>query len=290
MHTCVQMKQCGLDEDPFDGLSDDVMERLGKAMGGDSDNAVHLANYPARLFSETKGVEKEDETRFDMEAAKDAIMQSKHRLESWKQKAQQDIEYDARGEIVGTVVTITSAASAEHKQQRYAKGENMPYVKLTRKPTIREVAELNSLAAEQAAAFCMIATTLERHLNNETNIEQLQMQILGKAGAGKSKIIHAVLWYLFQLDGLHLVQITSFTWKAASLLNSEVIQGNSICTLFGLNPFNPQTAPGTSTKSEVLMNDKVVMILNDEVFLNNCAHLKVRILQFDDDGLCNVRY
>jgi hypothetical protein len=94
-------------------------------------------------------------------------------------------------------------------------------------------------------------------------------------GAGKSKIITAILWYLFQYDASNLVIITSYTWKAADLVATPYNAAYSSCKVAGVNPKRPSQIPGSTADSVALLNPKVVMILDDEISLTNAYFFQV---------------
>ena len=96
-------------------------------------------------------------------------------------------------------------------------------------------------------------------------------------GAGKSKIITSILWYLFQHNASNLVIITSYTWKAADLVATPYNAAYSSCKVAGVNPKRPSQTPGNTADSVALMNGKFVMILDDEISLANAAFLQVYI-------------
>jgi hypothetical protein len=95
-------------------------------------------------------------------------------------------------------------------------------------------------------------------------------------GAGKSKIISALLWHLFQYDASHLVMVTSYTWKAATLIGTQYNPGFSSSTAFGINLHSKRLGVFHSTAaSRALLNPSVVMIINDEISFTDQAHLHV---------------
>jgi hypothetical protein len=86
-------------------------------------------------------------------------------------------------------------------------------------------------------------------------------------GAGKSKIINALLWHLFQYDATHLVIVTSYTWKAADLIGTPYNPGFSSCTTFGINPkAKDKGSLGNSAASQTLVNPNVVQLLNPGLY------------------------
>jgi hypothetical protein len=97
-------------------------------------------------------------------------------------------------------------------------------------------------------------------------------------GAGKSRIIGAVLWFLFQHDASNLVIITSYTWKAADLLATPYNAAYSSSKIAGVNPKRPHQIPGHSADSVSLVNPNIVMIINDEISLTHPYHLQVNCL------------
>ena len=97
-------------------------------------------------------------------------------------------------------------------------------------------------------------------------------------GAGKSKIITALLWHLFQYDASQMVLVTSFTWKAADLVGTPHNPGFSSCTTFGINPMaRSRHTTGKSAATQALVNPDVVLIINDEISFTHQAHLQVSL-------------
>jgi hypothetical protein len=92
-------------------------------------------------------------------------------------------------------------------------------------------------------------------------------------GAGKSKIIAALLWHLFQHEASHLVLVTSYTWKAADLIGTPHNPAFSSCTTFGINKRTP--VPGDTLASRTLITPDVAIIINDEISFTDQAHLQV---------------
>lgn len=97
------------------------------------------------------------------------------------------------------------------------------------------------------------------------------------AGSGKSSIIAAVLWHLFQHRSSDLVAITSYTWKAAQLISTPANPGYSSMTTFGI-PMKRTAASqiGESDACKHIMHDRVVMVINDEISFSPQCHLAVR--------------
>ena len=97
--------------------------------------------------------------------------------------------------------------------------------------------------------------------------------MLSIVGAGKSKIIAALLWHLYQYDASHLVVVTSYTWKASDLIGTPHNPAFSSCSTFGINPRTP--VPGDTPVSRALLTPDVVMIINDEISFTDQLHLQV---------------
>lgn len=98
------------------------------------------------------------------------------------------------------------------------------------------------------------------------------------SGAGKSKIIAALLWHLFQHEASHLVLVTSYTWKAADLIGTPHNPAFSSCTTFGINIRTP--VPGDTLASRALLTPDVVLIINDEISFTDQAHLQVCLINY----------
>lgn len=95
------------------------------------------------------------------------------------------------------------------------------------------------------------------------------------AGAGKSKIISALLWHLFQHDASRLVVVTSYTWKAAAMIGTPHNPAYSSCSTFGINPRTNPRVNGASAIANTLLNPDVVLIIDDEISLTPQTHLHV---------------
>jgi hypothetical protein len=95
-------------------------------------------------------------------------------------------------------------------------------------------------------------------------------------GSGKSKVLNAVLWYLFQHDATHLALVTSYTWKAATLVGSRYNPGYSSCTTFGINPRKAGcNEAGVSVTSQAIFIGSVRVLIMDEVGFTPQEHMAV---------------
>lgn len=107
-------------------------------------------------------------------------------------------------------------------------------------------------------------------------MSQVKYHIVFTTGAGKSKIISALLWHLFQYDSSNMVLVTSFTWKAADLIGTPYNPGYSSCTTFGINPMaRSRGSTGQSAAAHALLNPNVVLVINDEISFTHQSHLQV---------------
>jgi hypothetical protein len=102
---------------------------------------------------------------------------------------------------------------------------------------------------------------------------------VGVAGSGKSKIIGAVLWHLYQHRASHLVAITSFTWKAAQLISTPANAGFSSMTTFGIPVVKRRNGPsvGDSEAARTIISRDVVLVFNDEISFTPQSHLAVSV-------------
>lgn len=194
------------------------------------------------------------------------------------------IQYDpSDGRAVLARVVLADGTPASNELLRTAgltvrPGDDLPYVKTdpAHRPSVDATVQLYNLCPEQEFAFRLIMQPLLRAINGERDVPQLTFSLHGHAGSGKSKIINAVLWYLFQYDSSHLVVVTSYCWKAAQLISTPANPGFSSCTTFGINDFQPSKSPGETPACHAIINPRVVMIINDEISFTTPAHLQVR--------------
>lgn len=117
-------------------------------------------------------------------------------------------------------------------------------------------------------------------LHNEILPKAIVLSPFTLAGSGKSKIIGAVLWHLFQHRASHLVAITSYTWKAAQLISTCANAGYSSMTTFGIpvrhgNTSRRGTALGGTDAAKAIISPRVVMVINDEISFTPQNHLAV---------------
>jgi len=80
-----------------------------------------------------------------------------------------------------------------------------------------------------------MASTLQAHLNGESNIPQLRMVVTGEPGTGKSRILLAFLWYAYQHGASDYVAILAYTWRAALQISTPTHNAVTTCRFFGLN-------------------------------------------------------
>ena len=161
-------------------------------------------------------------------------------------------------------------------------GDDLPYVQTSvdDRPTLDATIQMANLCSEQAYAFRLIMVPLLLHIAGRSygDVEQLTLSIFGHAGSGKSQIIKAVLWYLYQHDASHLVLVTSYSWKAAQLIATPANPGYSSHTTFGIPRDNGK--PNGNTKASIdTFHRGVVMIINDEISFTPSSHLQVSCVE-----------
>jgi hypothetical protein len=158
-------------------------------------------------------------------------------------------------------------------------GDDLPFVRTSpdARPSLDTTIRLAALCTEQTYAFRLIMVPLLLHMAGRSygEVEQLTLSIFGHAGTGKSQIIKAVLWHLFQHEASHLVMVTSYSWKAAQLIATPANPGYSSHTMFGIA--RDSSRPIGSTKASAdTFHSGVVMIINDEISFTPSCHLQVR--------------
>jgi hypothetical protein len=260
-------------------LDDEEMERLSRLLdddiplGGD----VNLASFPVTTYLDNAGCVFEGTSLYNLDAAKEALEDTNEVFHSDNNSASGKRSFHVRrgkdNSVEGGYVVITEGNS-EHPTNEFPRGTEMPYVKMPidERPSIRTSAMLHNLNEEQTLAFSLILDCL---LQTEESDEQVLMLVMGHAGAGKSKIIGAVLWHLFQHDLSQMVVLTSYTWKAADLISTPANIGTSTGTLFGIMDMKPHLPVGQTKKCRQLLTPNIKMVINDEVFLNSQKHLHV---------------
>ena len=154
-------------------------------------------------------------------------------------------------------------------------GQDLPFVRTddASRPTLDATIQLAGLCDEQELTFRLIMEPLQHHINGGKlgDVQQLRLALLGAAGSGKSKIIHSVLWHLFQHKSSHLVLITSYAWKAAQLISTPANPGFSSTTTFNTAGANI----GTNDICRAIFHAGVVMVINDEISFTTPEHLQV---------------
>jgi hypothetical protein len=95
-----------------------------------------------------------------------------------------------------------------------------------------------------------------------------------RTGTGKSSVITAVLWHLFQHASSHLVVVTSYAWKAAQLISTPANPGFSSHTTFGISTKNVESV-GHSAWCQAIFNRGVVMVIDDEISFTPKNHFQV---------------
>ncbi|GLC77595.1 hypothetical protein PLESTF_001961100 [Pleodorina starrii] len=141
--------------------------------------------------------------------------------------------------------------------------EPPPYVLLPpdSRPTADDTARLFTLSDEQARVFKLYAAIL--HAENAGHRQEPLTAILtGKAGTGKSRVFHAILWHAFQHGFHHMVAVVSYTWRAALHDTTPVNIGVSTTTFFRVHGSKP---PSDTARMQVAARlNGVRLILLDE--------------------------
>ena len=111
-------------------------------------------------------------------------------------------------------------------------GGKPPYIKMDRLPTVDETIALFHLCDEQAFPFRILTNTLQKEVANE-ECDQLLLTVFGGPGSGKSEVLAAFLWHVYQHGCADMVAVVSYTWKAALLVGTASNPGCSTTTFFG---------------------------------------------------------
>ncbi|GLC70456.1 hypothetical protein PLESTF_000980000 [Pleodorina starrii] len=141
--------------------------------------------------------------------------------------------------------------------------EPPPYVLLPpdSRPSTDDTARLFTLSDEQARVFKLYAAIL--HAENAGHRQEPLTAILtGKAGTGKSRVFHAILWHAFQHGFHHLVAVVSYTWRAALHDTTPANIGVSTTTFFRVYGTKPPS--DTACMQVAARLNGVRLILLDE--------------------------
>lgn len=109
-----------------------------------------------------------------------------------------------------------------------------PFVALMTSPSPQQTATLCSLSADQRPPFYTMCRTLRGLGKKDPHERNLLMALVGEPGSGKSHVISAFLWHVFQHNMCEQVRCGSFTWRAALHLWTPFVPAVSTHRLFGL--------------------------------------------------------
>lgn len=147
-----------------------------------------------------------------------------------------------------TYQAVAIVAGPPVQEHPVAAGANIPYIRLQVRPTLQQTVGLFTLSTQQAAAFLLIGRTfLQDHAHqmalNEAApgrpvavppAEPLRLIIQGGPGTGKSRIIQAAKWFMWQYDWPDWMCTTGYTWCSVLVNNTAHNRGLSTTTLFQL--------------------------------------------------------
>ena len=172
------------EEDPFDGLSDDVMNRLSDLHEQNDGSKLDLARFPVNVHAARGNVIKEGASTFDTSRAKAAMDQSKQMDNNAGQKQAEVLrpQHKGDGELTGAYVSLQKEPKFSAPLRTYKVGDNMPYVKMETSPTPQLTAALHGLSKEQSFAFYMTTDTLLEEMDGTGDVPQLLLAIVGNAG------------------------------------------------------------------------------------------------------------
>jgi hypothetical protein len=103
------------------------------------------------------------------------------------------IDFDSMGTATCAIVTMVPCPGRQldsAAQTIVNPGQPMPYIRLpdAHRPTIETTVQLHQLSAEQEFAFRLIMETMQKHIDQQQDIPQLTMSVLGNAG----KLLHVL--------------------------------------------------------------------------------------------------
>ncbi|PNH01683.1 hypothetical protein TSOC_012413 [Tetrabaena socialis] len=121
-------------------------------------------------------------------------------------------------------------------------GSTVPYILLDEPPTIEKTIQLFTLASEQGVAFMQMARAFlaqKQHVPHRP----CRIIIIGGPGTGKSQIVKALLWFVYQHGYTHWLTTTAYTWTAVLQLNTPLHRGYSTTTACQLEAFKTPDRP-----------------------------------------------
>lgn len=131
-------------------------------------------------------------------------------------------------------------------------GQRPPYVQLDHEVTIEETVQLFNLSVGQAVPFMLMA---QAFVDRNTYVGMRPtMKIVGKPGAGKSQLIHAMLWFTYQRGRPLYLRTCAYAWAAAVAFTTEVHRSLSTHNMFQLLPVPPDTIRTSADASKEVRN------------------------------------
>ncbi|PNH02845.1 hypothetical protein TSOC_011137 [Tetrabaena socialis] len=134
--------------------------------------------------------------------------------------------------------------------ERIAPGTTPPYIPMDTPPTIDQTIQLFTLASAQGVAFMQLARAFLAQKRHAVH-RPCRAIIIGGPGTGKSQIVKALLWFVFQHDHSAWLTTTAYTWTAVLQLNTPYHRGYSTHTAFQLDAFERADCPRKNSSQAV---------------------------------------
>ena len=170
-------------EDMFEGLSDDNINRLSELQPDEREQTINLSMYDVVICRDvnTSQVIMEKNSTFDLTSAEEAMKNKADPTQTSSSTQRLYPDKDNSDQITGAYVKILDEPHSA-RIQTFKNGDDMPYVKMDNPPSPKLTIQLHGLSSEQSLSFLLIVDTLQRHLDGENTVPQLLLQVMGNAG------------------------------------------------------------------------------------------------------------
>ncbi len=229
----------------------DLSTRQGNYMYGAVNAALKRPDFPDGFGAHNRGWNK---------TGKPDVKQAMDRVWSAQQNAKRNGDDDAMAPAAdGTAPAAGSSLRTERRNgcllalvdtpaaggglttTALTPGERPPMIKMAVPPTKEDTISLFTLSEEQAFAFIIFIDYFEAQTawlkDKEKNPhpgEPPRVLMVGKPGTGKSQVVHAAQWYVFQHNQPSWFATCSYAWTAALAFSHHAHRSLSTHSMFQL--------------------------------------------------------